>query len=209
MTNRRGFLAALMALPTAAMATLRHKPRTFKYPIAGDWSFRSCVCHNCTRPVGSPSEWRWVPVGPVRFYPLCNDCIKAITHCATCGDPLSELDPASVALYLESNPSPPYDSPRTPLPPNPAYCIIHAGKPVFNFTSDEILRVDDPQSPLGVRFRRATLRLKLWRIAWAGSSRNLIVADCPICANNQEVNSSASNLCPECGRGTMKKCFNA
>ena len=195
MTNRRGFLAALMALPTAAMATLRHKPRTFKYPIAGDWSFRSCVCHNCTRPVGSPSEWRWVPVGPVRFYPLCNDCIKAITHCATCGDPLSELDPASVALYLESNPSPPYDSPRTPLPPNPAYCIIHAGKPVFNFTSDEILRVDDPQSPLGVRFRRATLRMnpagRLFREEayserMARGPRNLIVADCPNCTIARE-----------------------
>jgi hypothetical protein len=81
MTNRRGFITSLLALPAAATAGLRKR-----VPFE-----RQRFCFNCQRMTG-PSKW--LPQGYHQapwLYPvhLCDDCVKAITHCATCGKALN------------------------------------------------------------------------------------------------------------------------
>jgi hypothetical protein len=118
MTNRRGFIASLLALPTAAVAAIKskQKPAYGQVRDPGNTSrhFHMARCFNCQRLAG-PSKW--LPNGvllapcPPKTSPsyttgmlstgmdgagrtcysvhLCDDCIEAITHCATCDTKLN------------------------------------------------------------------------------------------------------------------------
>jgi hypothetical protein len=92
-TNRRGFIASLLALPAAAVAVLHKTPRTTtvqvaKFPVGMPFE-QTRLCFNCQR-FTAPSKHaaagadglsavtdRW---GQFQYHHLCDDCIKSIQH---------------------------------------------------------------------------------------------------------------------------------
>jgi hypothetical protein len=222
--NRRSFFAGLLATLAAAMATLKLKKKytSFSLPtkqtefVLPTPSYR---CFNCQQwtgvgkllPDGFRIEGRGDLFGNQAtrsatacggevevVLHLCDNCIKSITHCATCGNKLYWLPPETIGIFLDKNG-------RIPYPPNVAYCQIWNSRPQFNFTQNELTKLDDPKSPYGVTYLYATLRFAptgsplfkpadYFGIRWAThTTRDLIVADCGTCAKRRNNGSTTTS----------------
>jgi hypothetical protein len=105
MTNRRGFLASLLALPTAAVAAARKRKSSQPQSIPPtEAAFREAI--------GESGGW---PYQLAAYYHLqCDSCIDAIQHCATCGRPLANnegtlrVSPASEPIRFSAWPKLPW-----------------------------------------------------------------------------------------------------
>ena len=146
MTNRRGFLASLLALPTAAVAAARKRkssqpqsiPPTeaaFREAIgeSGGWPYQ---CFNCWRLIITSSKWAAARADDmfcwehILYCNLCDSCIDAIQHCATCGRSLANnegtprVSPASEPIRFSAWPKLPWAA-REPHEPRCGIRPVH------------------------------------------------------------------------------------